>query len=115
MLLPSKIFQDYANTYETTHPHQDHRHQTIEPKGKGHDLGMMGVLVHLIGDAINNVGVIIAAAVIWKAKYEGRFYADPGVSMGIAIMILLSALPLGQSYSLSPPLPPAHKLAFSEK
>ncbi|KIW38204.1 hypothetical protein, variant 3 [Exophiala oligosperma] len=85
---------DLSTLQDTTHPHQDHRHQVIEPKGKGHDLGMMGVLVHLIGDAINNVGVIIAAAVIWKAKYEGRFYADPGVSMGIAIMILLSALPL---------------------
>merc|ERR1712093_460679 len=85
---------ELSTLQETTHPHQDHRHQVIEPKGKGHDLGIMGVLVHLIGDAINNIGVIIAAAVIWKAKYEGRFYADPGVSMGIAIMILLSALPL---------------------
>jgi zinc transporter 1 len=55
---------------------------------------MMGVLVHVIGDAINNIGVIIAAAVIWKASYPGRFYADPGVSMGIAFMILLSAIPL---------------------
>lgn len=55
---------------------------------------MMGVLIHVIGDAINNIGVIIASAVIWKAKYEGRFYADPGVSMGIAIMILLSSIPL---------------------
>ena len=62
---------------------------------------MMGVLIHLIGDAINNIGVIIAAAVIWKAKYEGRFYADPGVSMGISIMILLSALPLGETYLLT--------------
>ncbi|PSS18347.1 hypothetical protein M430DRAFT_101620 [Amorphotheca resinae ATCC 22711] len=78
----------------TTHPHQDHRHTVAETRGKDHDLGLMGVLVHLVGDAINNIGVIIAAAVIWKAKYEGRFYADPGVSMGIAIMILLSALPL---------------------
>jgi len=56
---------------------------------------MMGVIVHLIGDAINNIGVIIAALVIWKAKYEGRFYADPCVSMGIRFMILISALPLG--------------------
>merc|ERR1712098_756638 len=82
------------NIISVTFLHEHHRHQVIEPKGKGHDLGIMGVLVHLIGDAINNIGVIIAAAVIWKAKYEGRFYADPGVSMGIAIMILLSALPL---------------------
>jgi len=55
---------------------------------------MMGVLIHVIGDAINNIGVIIAAAVIWKAKFEGRFYADPGVSMGISFLILLSSLPL---------------------
>jgi zinc transporter 1 len=58
---------------------------------------MMGVLVHLVGDAINNIGVIIAAAVIWQAKYEGRFYADPGASMGIAFMILASSIPLGVS------------------
>lgn len=55
---------------------------------------MMGVLIHVIGDALNNLGVIIAALVIWLADFEARFYADPGVSMGIAFMILLSALPL---------------------
>ncbi len=55
---------------------------------------MLGVLIHVISDALNNVGVIIAALVIWQTSYEARFYADPGVSMGIAIMILLSALPL---------------------
>jgi len=48
--------------------------------------------------AINNVGVIIAATVIWKAKFEGRFYADPGVSMGISFLILLSSLPLGKFF-----------------
>ena len=55
---------------------------------------MLGVLTHVIGDALNNVGVIIAALVIWQADYAARFYADPGASMGIAIMILLTALPL---------------------
>ncbi|TVY92161.1 Zinc/cadmium resistance protein, partial [Lachnellula willkommii] len=111
-------------------PHENHRHKLELSKGSGHDhdLGMMGVLIHVIGDAINNIGVIIAAAVIWyvemtcktrfhicfeisplcsqenkqkltnfldrKAKFEGRFYADPGVSMGISFLILLSSLPL---------------------
>ena len=59
-----------------------------------HDLANSGVLLHVLGDAINNIGVIIAALVIWKAKYEGRYYADPRVSMGISFMILLSCLPL---------------------
>jgi len=81
-------------------PHEDHRHKLESSKkdghGHDHDFGMMGVLIHVIGDAINNVGVIIAATVIWKAKFEGRFYADPGVSMGISFLILLSSLPLGE-------------------
>ena len=59
----------------------------------------MGVLIHVIGDAVNNVGVIIAALVIWRAKFDGRYYADPGVSMGIALLILLSSLPLGKLQS----------------
>ena len=40
----------------------------MKKKGSERDLGIMGVLVHVISDAINNVGVIIAADVIWKAK-----------------------------------------------
>ncbi|ODH48535.1 hypothetical protein GX48_05297 [Paracoccidioides brasiliensis] len=78
---------------ETTH--ENHRHTTNSFSVKhSHDLGVMGVLLHVIGDAVNNVGVIIAAVVIWKAKYEGRYYADPGVSVGIGLLILASAIPL---------------------
>ncbi|KAF7179305.1 hypothetical protein CNMCM7691_008238 [Aspergillus felis] len=75
-------------------PHVEHRHNVKSQAKKGHDLGMMGVFIHVLGDAANNLGVIIAALVIWKANYEGRYYADPAVSMAIAIVILLSSLPL---------------------
>ncbi|KAK9576613.1 hypothetical protein V6Z92_009877 [Aspergillus fumigatus] len=75
-------------------PHVEHRHNVKSQAKKGHDLRMMGVLIHVLGDAANNLGVIIAALVVWKAKYEGRYYADPAVSMAIAIVILLSSLPL---------------------
>jgi zinc transporter 1 len=90
--------QDSTDKYQTTNPHAEHRHKVDISKSKGHshDLGMMAVLIHIAGDAINNIGVIIAAAVIWKANYEGRFYADPAVSMAIAIMITLSGLPVGK-------------------
>ncbi|KAL2866869.1 putative di-, tri-valent inorganic cation transporter [Aspergillus lucknowensis] len=76
--------------------HQDHRHLEHEevPVFGGHDLGMMGVLLHVLGDAANNLGVIVAALVIWLTRYEARYYADPATSMGIAAMILLSAIPL---------------------
>ncbi|KAL4976576.1 cation efflux protein [Aspergillus desertorum] len=75
--------------------HHNHRHLEHEeiPVFGGHDLGMMGVLLHVVGDAANNLGVMVAALVIWLTSYEARFYADPATSMGIAAMIFLSALP----------------------
>lgn len=56
---------------------------------------MLGVLIHVVGDAANNVGVIISALVIWLTTSPGRYYADPAVSMAIAIVILTTSLPLG--------------------
>lgn len=58
---------------------------------------MVGVLLHVMGDAANNLGVMAAALVIWLTHYEGRYYADPGTSMGIGIMIILTSLPLSMT------------------
>jgi solute carrier family 30 (zinc transporter), member 1 len=105
-------------------PHKEHRHKKAQAHVEGlepvqcyvqnvdhgtgeehdhkkrddheHDLALSGVLLHVLGDAINNNGLIVAALVIWKAKYEGRYYADPGVSMGISFIILVSCLPLSK-------------------
>ncbi|KAF7717302.1 Cation efflux family protein [Penicillium ucsense] len=77
------------------HIHHKHHVNAKTLNSKPHrDLAMMGVLIHVMGDCANNLGVIIAASVIWFAHYGGRFYADPAVSMGIAIMILASSIPL---------------------
>lgn len=65
---------------------------------------MMGVLIHVLGDAGNNLGVMAAALVIWLAHYGGRFYADPAASMGIALMILASSIPLSKHYAFPRPL-----------
>lgn len=56
---------------------------------------MLGVLIHVIGDAANNVGVIISALVIWLTTSPDRFYADPAISMAIALVILTTSVPLG--------------------
>ncbi|TQN72213.1 Zinc homeostasis factor 1, partial [Colletotrichum shisoi] len=72
----------------------DSKEEDIKHGHRGRDLGMLGVMIHVIGDAINNVGVIVAAVVIWKGEGNGRFYADPGVSLFIALTIMGSAWPL---------------------
>ncbi|KAJ5580028.1 uncharacterized protein N7459_006013 [Penicillium hispanicum] len=87
------------NAPASGHCHDDGSHSHSHDHGHAHshdhgDLGMMGVLLHVVCDAANNLGVIAAALVIWLAKYDGRYYADPGVSMGIALMIILSSIPL---------------------
>ncbi|RWQ94244.1 putative cation diffusion facilitator family metal ion transporter [Paecilomyces variotii] len=74
--------------------HHEHRHHTVQLGSHGHDLGTMGVLIHILGDAVNNVGVIISALVIWLTHYDARYYADPAVGMGIAFMILISSISL---------------------
>jgi hypothetical protein len=67
-------------------PHGHHHH---------HDLGMKAVLIHVLGDALNNIGVIIAGVLIWKSNSSKRFYADPAMSLVIGVMLILTALNLG--------------------
>ncbi|GKU04476.1 unnamed protein product [Fusarium langsethiae] len=77
-----------------TGSHHEHRHVSVVIKSPGRDLGMLGVFIHVLGDAINNIGVIIAAVIIWKVEGNGRYYADPAVGIFISLMILGSAVPL---------------------
>lgn len=72
----------------------DHKH---EGHGHGHshsDLNLRGVFLHVLGDALGNIGVIGSALIIWLTRFPGRHYVDPGVSLVITIIILCSALPL---------------------
>lgn len=76
--------------------HTSHRHTTAPPAStkKQRDIGLLGVLIHIAGDALNNVGVIVSGLIIWFARTGGRFYADPAISMGISFMILGTSVPL---------------------
>ncbi|KAJ7642751.1 cation efflux protein [Mycena polygramma] len=75
--------------------HAQHHHtlfpptSTIQP-----NFGLFAVLIHLLGDAVNNVGVIVAGILIWKLHSPNRFYADPAVSLGISLIIFASAIPM---------------------
>lgn len=82
--------------------HDSHNHAQPKPTDKkraGHDLNMRGVFLHVMGDALGNIGVIISALVIWLTDYSWRFYVDPGISLLITIIILGSAIPLCKAAS----------------
>nr|XP_019046742.1 hypothetical protein I302_05496 [Kwoniella bestiolae CBS 10118]OCF25672.1 hypothetical protein I302_05496 [Kwoniella bestiolae CBS 10118] len=91
-----KQSREHSHGLHSQHHHARHDEDGQEPK---RNLGLLGVIVHLFGDDANNVGVIIAAAVMWKLSSPKRFYADPAVSLVIAMMIFLSAIPLAKQTS----------------
>lgn len=80
--------------------HAGHNHN--KPKkaskgGHGHshgDMGMNAMILHVIGDALGNIGVIVSALVIWLTEWPGKYYADPAVSLFITLIILRSTIPL---------------------
>ncbi|KAL8896140.1 MAG: hypothetical protein Q9207_007856 [Kuettlingeria erythrocarpa] len=86
-----------------SHDHSDHRHNHPKTEGKGghshRDLNMRGVFLHVMGDALGNIGVIGSALIIWLTRWPGRYYADPIISLIITIIILGSAIPLCQAAS----------------
>ena len=88
--------------------HADHHHaQTRAAEGGGHggnghshgDLNMRGVFLHVLGDALGNIGVIASALFIWLTTYGWRYYVDPAISLLITLIILTSAIPLCKAAS----------------
>ncbi|WYZ44173.1 hypothetical protein EsH8_VII_000609 [Colletotrichum jinshuiense] len=85
--------------------HHEHNHNKERKKAKGGhghdhgDMGMNAMVLHVIGDALGNVGVIVTALIIWLTDWPGRFYADPAVSLFITLIILKSAIPLTKATS----------------
>lgn len=60
---------------------------------------MRGVFLHVMGDALGNIGVIASALFIWLTDFSWRFYTDPGISLIITVIILCSAIPLCKAAS----------------
>ncbi|KAJ2814989.1 Zinc resistance conferring protein, partial [Coemansia furcata] len=65
----------------------------------GGHLNMRGVWLHIFGDCITNIAVIISGLVIWKAEGSWRFYFDPAISLLINTLIVCITVPLVKSAS----------------
>ena len=55
------------------------------------DYNLLGVLLHLLGDAINNVAVIVASVVLWQTDFTR---ADAIAALFVGISIMVTAWPL---------------------
>ena len=53
-----------------------------------HDLNVRGAYLHMLGDALSSVGIIVGAFAI---KYTGALWIDPALSVLIGLLIVWSA------------------------
>ncbi|KAL8815705.1 MAG: hypothetical protein Q9223_005184 [Gallowayella weberi] len=86
-----------------SYDHTDHRHNQPKEESKGGhshgDLNMRGVFLHVMGDALGNIGVIASALIIRFTSWSWKQYADPAISLVITVIILCSAIPLCKAAS----------------
>jgi cobalt-zinc-cadmium efflux system protein len=73
-----------------SHSHNDgHNHERVStPVKKERNLNVQSAFLHVIGDAISSVGVIVAAILI---RYTGANWLDPLISILIGVIIFTSA------------------------
>ncbi|XP_072045731.1 uncharacterized protein [Amphiura filiformis] len=63
-------------------------------------LNMRGVFLHVLGDALSSVVVIISALIIIFADGTWRYYIDPALSLVIVFIIISTTIPLFKQSSL---------------
>lgn len=97
-----RVFPAYVvKQLDNSELHSTHNHSDANKKAPTNQksMNMQGVYLHVLGDALGNIGVIITALFIWKTDYSWRFYCDPVISLVITCIIFSSALPLCKSSS----------------
>lgn len=72
------------------HSHGGHTH-SHGGHGHSHNANMQGVFLHILADLMGSIGVIISSILV---QQFGWFIADPVCSLFIAILILISVIPL---------------------
>jgi cobalt-zinc-cadmium efflux system protein len=66
----------------------EHQHQPGEAPHRHRDLNVRSAFLHVVGDAVSSVGVILAAILI---GYTGWQWIDPFTSVLIGLLILISS------------------------
>ncbi|KAH0578722.1 hypothetical protein H2248_003849 [Termitomyces sp. 'cryptogamus'] len=78
--------------------HSDTGHGQNHSHSHG-SMNMRALILHVMGDALGNVGVISTGLVIWLTQWNFKYYFDPIISLVITVIIVSSALPLVRSAS----------------
>jgi zinc transporter 1 len=65
-------------------------------------MGMYGVFLHILGDALGSVVVLVVGFVLWKwSDWKYGKYLDPLLSVVVVCILLVTTFPLGTPASFS--------------
>ena len=101
---PPVSYTDSATTTPadwTSDESQGHTHGHSHGHSHGGSMNMRALLLHVLGDALGNVGVIATGLIIWLTSWSFKYYCDPVISLVITAIIFHSALPLGESMHIA--------------
>ncbi|KAF8320429.1 cation efflux protein, partial [Clavulina sp. PMI_390] len=97
------------NDHSHSHSHSEIHEETLAANGYGNtrashghshgSMNMHALLLHVLGDALGNVGVIASGLIIWLTEWKWKYLSDPIISLVITVIIFSSALPLVKSAS----------------
>lgn len=79
--------------HEHGHSHGGHAEDS------GAHLNMRGVFLHVLGDALGSVGVIISSSIIQWTTWSWKYLVDPIMSVLIVVIIVTTTIPLLKSAS----------------
>ncbi|KCV73436.1 hypothetical protein H696_00973 [Fonticula alba] len=69
-------------------------HGHAHSHGPGGDLNIRGVFLHILGDALASVAVVISALIITYSDWEYVNYVDPALSLLITLILIMHSIPL---------------------
>lgn len=72
--------------------HSDHHDDSHGDCGHGENINIRAAVVHVVGDMLQSVGVIIASLIIWK--YPGAKVADPICTYIFSILVIFTTIPI---------------------
>jgi len=80
------------------HSHGNHSHKNSNhksPKSQPHHTSnIKAMFVHMIGDMLGSLGVIISGLIIYFVENEWKYYMDPVISICIVGIILYGTIPI---------------------
>ena len=75
-------------------------HSVLYFPGSSAQLNMRGVFLHVLGDALGSVIVVISALIIKFVDAEWRYKVDPSLSLVMVTIILCTTVPLCEYYTM---------------